>query len=149
LIVAVQLADRRNISPFALRLCAHGVAAFRALPSCLQLALVLNSRREGITPIAERDSPVRDSAGRVLPQHRVESFYGTAELEGMQQRYRPVEFLLRHFVARCGKVHRSQLLAIPMLVLLSEAARRQRQYKSRNDSSPDQFTPPALRIIDT
>src|SRR5208282_2729291 len=48
---------------------------------------------------AERDSPVRDSAGRVLPQHRVESFYGTAELEGMQQRYRPVEFLLRHFVA--------------------------------------------------
>ena len=64
-------------------------------------------------------------------------------------RNRPVEFLLRHFVARCGKVHRPQLLAIPMLVLLSLATRRQRQYKSRNDRSPDHFTPPALKIIDT
>jgi hypothetical protein len=36
-----------------------------------------------------------------------------------------------------------------MLVLLSQAMRRQRQYKSRNDRSPDHFTPPALRIIDT
>ncbi len=124
--VAVQLADGREIRPFALRLCAYGLAAFRALPPRLQLALVFHSRRERITPIAKRDSPVRDSARRVLPQHRVESFYGTAELEGMQQRYRPVEFLLRHFVARCGKVHRSQFLAIPMLMLLREATRRQR-----------------------
>src|SRR5580700_5188201 len=99
LVVAVQLADRREICPFALRLCAHALAAFRARPSCLQLLLVFHSRCERITPITKRDSPVRDSARRVLPQHRVESFYGAAELEGMQQRYRPVEFLLPHLVA--------------------------------------------------
>jgi hypothetical protein len=57
----------------------------------------------------------------------VKSFYGTAELEGMQQRHRPVEFLLRHFVARCGKVYGTQLLALSMLVLLREATRRQCQ----------------------
>src|ERR1700732_1221687 len=82
--VAVQPADGREIRPLALCLCAHGLAAFRALPPCLQLALVFHSRRERITPIAKRDSPVRDSARRVVPQHRVESFDGTAELEGMQ-----------------------------------------------------------------
>jgi hypothetical protein len=45
----------------------------------------------------------------------------------MQQRYRPVEFLLRHFVARCGEMHLAQLLAIPMLMLLRYATRSQRQ----------------------
>src|SRR5260370_19337205 len=125
--VAVQLAYGREIGPFALRPCAHGLAAFCALPPCLQLALVFHSRRERITPIAKSDSPVRDLASRVLPQHRVESFDGTAELEGMQQRYRPVEFFLRHFVARFGKAHRSQPLAMPMLMLLRSAARRQGQ----------------------
>src|SRR5882762_5519979 len=56
LVVAVQRADRREIRPFTLRLCAHSLAAFRALPPCLQLALVFHSRRERITPIAESDS---------------------------------------------------------------------------------------------
>jgi hypothetical protein len=32
-----------------------------------------------------------------------------------------------------------------MLVLLCKAARREQQYKSCNDSSPDHFTPPTLR----
>jgi len=40
----------------------------------------------------------------------------------MQQRYRTVEFLLRHFVARCGEVHRSQL-SQSMLMFLRHAAR--------------------------
>src|SRR6202142_642847 len=39
LVVAVQLADCREIHSFALRLCAHGLAAFCALPPYLQLAL--------------------------------------------------------------------------------------------------------------
>src|SRR6266853_3123769 len=85
LVGAVQLADSPEISPFAFRLCAYGLAAFSASPPCLQLALVFHSRREQITPIAKRDSPIHDSARRVLLQHRVESFYSAAELEGMQQ----------------------------------------------------------------
>jgi hypothetical protein len=70
---------------------------------------------------------VSDRARRVIFQPRVESLYGAAELERMQQRYSPAGFPLRHFVARRGKVHRSQFLAIPMLMLLRETARRQRQ----------------------
>src|SRR4029077_18122054 len=79
--VTVQLADSREIRPFTFRLYAHRVAMFHALPSCLQLALVFHSLCEGITPIAQRDSPICDSARRVLPQHHVKSFYCTAELE--------------------------------------------------------------------
>jgi hypothetical protein len=118
LVVAVQFAGCRDIRAFALCLCAYGLAAFRALSPCLQLALVFHFLRERIAPIAKGDSPVRDSARRVLRQHRVESFNGAAELEGMKQRCRPVKFLLRRFVARCGKVHRAQFFAVQMLMLL-------------------------------
>src|SRR6202050_188088 len=52
-----RLADGRDVRPFALRLCAHGLAEHRALVSCLQLALVFRSRRERIAPIAQPDSP--------------------------------------------------------------------------------------------
>src|SRR5260370_22447653 len=92
--VTVQLADSRQIRPFAFSLYAHRLAMFHVLPSCLQLALVFHSLCERITPIAQRDSPICDSARRVLPQHRVNSFYCASELEGVQQRYRPVELLL-------------------------------------------------------
>src|ERR1022692_2657054 len=127
LVLDVQLADGGKIRPFPLRLCAQCIAALRALTPCLQLTLVFHARRERITPIAQRDSPICDSTCRVLALRRVESFYGTAELEGMKQRYRAIEFLLCYFVARCGKLHCPQFLTIPMLMLLREATRCQHQ----------------------
>ena len=61
----------------------------------------------------------------------------------MQQRYRAVEFRLRRFVARCGKAHRSQLLATRMLTLAGYAARRQEgQQNSRNEFPSGHFPPP-------
>src|SRR6266850_7433024 len=51
----------------------------------------------------------------------------------MQQRYRTVEFLLRHFVARCGEVHRSQLLGSPMLMFLRHAARGPQDQNNRKE----------------
>jgi len=121
--VVVQLADGREIGAFALGLCAQLFASFGALPPELQLALVFLSRCERIAPIAKCDSPVRDCARRIFSQHCVKAFYGTAELEGMQQRYSAVEILLRDVIARCGKVYRSQFLTSPMLMLLRHAAR--------------------------
>src|SRR6202043_73207 len=94
LVVAIQLTNGREIRPFAFRLCTQGLAVLGAVPPCLQLSLVFHSLRKRITPITQRDSPVCDSARCVLPQYRVESFDSTAELEGMQERYCPVEFLL-------------------------------------------------------
>jgi hypothetical protein len=41
-----------------------------------QLAFVFGSRRERIAPIAQRDTPVSDSARRILPQHSIESVDG-------------------------------------------------------------------------
>ena len=43
-----------------------------------------------------------------------------ARLEGMKQGYRTIEIALRRFIARCGEVHLSELLAIPVLVLLRQ-----------------------------
>ena len=111
--VAIQLADCREIGAFAVRFCAQLFASFGALPPELQLALVFLSRCERIAPIAKSDSPVRDRARRVFPQNRVKSFDGTAELERMKQGYRAIKIALRRFVARCGEVNLSQLLAIP------------------------------------
>ena len=125
--VGVQITDGRHVGPFPLRSYAHIPTAFRVLPPGLQLAFLFHSGRERIAPIAEGNSPVRDSAGWILSQNRMESFYGTAELEGMQQRNRPIEFLLSHLVAGGGKVHRSQPLDVPMRVLLSKAVCCQRQ----------------------
>jgi hypothetical protein len=42
----------------------------------------------------------------------------------MQQRYCAIKFHLRHFVARRGKMHRSQLFPIAMLMLLRHPTRR-------------------------
>jgi len=116
--VAIQLAHGRDIGAFALRLRADFFTPCGALAAELQLTLVLHSRCERIAPITERDSPVCDSAARVFRQHRIESFYGTAELEGMQQRNRAVEFLLHGWSTRCGKAYRTQLLPSPMLMLM-------------------------------
>ena len=54
----------------------------------------------------------------ILAQCRVESFDGTAKLEGMKQSYGTVEFFLCCLVARCGKVNLSQFLTVRMLMLL-------------------------------
>src|ERR1700691_3753392 len=67
----------------------------------------------------------------------------------MQQRYRTVKFLLRRFVARCGKAHRSQLLATRMLTLAGYAARRQQgQQNSRNEFPSAHFPPPTSCSIE-
>jgi hypothetical protein len=120
--VPVQLADCRKIGAFALRSCTQLLASFGALLPKLQLSLGLLSRREGIAPIAKSDSPVCDGAGGVLPQSRVESVDGTAELEGMKQGDRTIELILRRCIAGCGEANLSHFLAIPMLVLLRHTA---------------------------
>src|SRR5580693_2296782 len=103
--VAVQLADGRDIGAFALRLCAQLLASFDASPPELQLALVLLSRCEGIAPVAERDSPVRDCAAGIFAQNGIKPFDRTAELERMQQGYSTIKFALRHGVTRRGKAN--------------------------------------------
>jgi len=105
--VAVQTGDGRDVRSFALRFCASGFAPFGALASRLQLAVVLHASRERIAPLAECDSPVRDSASRITCERCVESLNGVIELEGVQQRHRSIEFLLRLSTARLGKVHRA------------------------------------------
>src|SRR5258708_12005022 len=92
--VAVQVADSLEISPFTLRLCAHNLPAFRALPPCLQLAFVFRSRCERITPVAKRDSPVRNATRRTLPYHPVESSYAPAKLEEIHHRSSPLDSFL-------------------------------------------------------
>lgn len=57
------------------------------------LILVFQSGSERIAPIAKSDSLVGDFTRRVLPQYRVKSRDHAAELEGMPERYCPVEFL--------------------------------------------------------
>src|SRR5581483_10669133 len=64
--VPVQLANGSEIRLFTLGLFANSLATFHTLTPCLQLTLVFNSWRKRITPIAQRDSPVRDSTARVL-----------------------------------------------------------------------------------
>jgi hypothetical protein len=51
----------------------------------------------------------------------------------MKQRCRPVKFLLRRFVARCGKVHRAQFFAVQMLLLLRQGARVQQGKKDKRN----------------
>jgi hypothetical protein len=97
--VAVQIGDGRNVRSFALRFCASGFAPFGALASHLQLAAVFHASRERIAPLAERDSPERDSASRITFERCVESLNGVFELEGVQQRHGSIEFLLRLSIA--------------------------------------------------
>ena len=55
--------------------------------------------RERIALLAKCDSPVRDCASRIFFERRLESLNGMIELEGVQQRHRPIEFLLRFSIA--------------------------------------------------
>jgi hypothetical protein len=55
----------------------------------------------------------------------VETFDGTAELEGMEQGDGVVEVFLRWFAAGCGEMHRSQLFAVSVRMLLRKVVRRQ------------------------
>src|SRR5450432_71475 len=146
--VGIQLAHGLEISTFALRLRTHAFTAFGAVPPKLQLSSIFDSRREWITPIAERDAPVCDSARRIRSQDRVKAFYGTAELEGVQQRYGAVDALLRLRAARCGKVYRPQLFAMAMLMVLRRAARN-RKYKQygRNEFHSDHVASPGNRSL--
>jgi hypothetical protein len=145
--VAVELADSREISFFSLCLRTEAPAAFGIIPPELQLASVFDSRREGVAPIAKRDSPVRDGAGRILPQYRSKSFYCTAELERMQQSNRAIKFSLCRLVARGSEVNLSQLLGGPMLVFLRHYARRSYdQQHSSNDFRAVHLTLPGLRL---
>jgi hypothetical protein len=68
-----------------------------------------------------------------LFQYRVKALYGTAELERMKQGYREIKIALRWFVARGGEVDLSQLLAIPMLLLLRHSRRRDGHQQDRRD----------------
>ena len=62
----------------------------------------------------------------------------------MQQGYRAIKIALRRFIARCGEVNLSQLLAIPMLMLLRHSTRRnEHQQDSRNEFYPVHLAPPA------
>src|ERR1051326_8688722 len=75
LVIVVQLSGRRQVRAFAITLCTHSRAAIYALPPRLQLALIFHPGCKRITPISKRDSPVRDSARRVLSQDSMESLY--------------------------------------------------------------------------
>src|ERR1700693_569817 len=108
----VQLADCGDVGPFAIGLCTSGFAAFGVLLTCLQLAFVFSSQREGITPIAKGDSPVGDRASRVTSQRLVETLYCAAELERMKQGHCAIKFLLSWLVAGSGKVYDAQFLWI-------------------------------------
>jgi hypothetical protein len=120
----VQLADGGKIGTFALCLCTQAPAALDATAPEQQLTVSFYSWREWVSPVAQRNSPVCDCAGRVIFQRHVKSVDGTAKLERMEQRYRAIKFDLRRLVARGGKMHRSQLLAIALLMLLRYTTRR-------------------------
>src|SRR5262249_31921783 len=114
---------------------ADGRTELRTLLSSLQLAFVFHPLREGITPLAESDAPVGDPARVITFQRGVEALDRVTELEGMQEGYCPVEFLLRCFVAGRREVYRSQLLSTAMFMLLGDAtACHQKQNGSANDS---------------
>ena len=58
----------------------------------------------------------------------------------MKQGYRAIKIALRRFVARCGEVNLSQLLAVPMLMLLRHSTRRnEHQQDSRDEFFPVQW----------
>ena len=124
--------DGFDIGALTLCLWRGNSRLFDRSESLLQLRRGLEPCNEGVTPMAERDSPVCDRTGWVGDENGIECLDGVLKLKGMHQSYGAIELRLNFGIAGSGERYGAQSLSAVMVRLSVAQGWSQKQNRCKH-----------------
>src|SRR5258708_12186769 len=112
--------DGLDVSTLSLSLRSSGARLLDGFESLIQLRLELQTGGEGITPIAQCDTPVGDCTRGIVHKNGIECFNSVRKLKRVHQSHGAIEFRLSCFIAPDAEGHSAHMLRQTVILILTK-----------------------------